>query len=124
MIGEPLAYFVGRVIDRMRFPHQDAGGTAISERVLTLFRSGAVLGLKGGMMDACRNESRYLPWNLRAFFNEGHAMGCAGRQVCSFVKRNPEAEAPREYEIMRYIGYGFWNGVKGKYPVPRVPETD
>ncbi|MBI1803010.1 MAG: DUF1702 family protein [Ignavibacteriae bacterium] len=118
-----LSYFVGRTIERMRFPHQEEGGKAISDRVLALFRSGAMLGLRGETMEACRHESQKLPWNVRAFFNEGHAMGCAGLQACSLIRRNPEANAPKDYEIMRYVGYGFWNGVGAKFHVPGLPEN-
>ena len=122
MTGKILAYFVGRIIERMRFPHQGEGGEATSDRVLTMFRRGALLGLHGTTMDDCRRESLTIPWNSRAFFNEGHAMGCAGRQVCSLNRQNPEPGAPKDYEIMRYVGYGFWNGVRGTYPVPRIAD--
>jgi len=121
MTGKILSYFVGRVIERMRFPHQGEGGEATSSRVLTAFRRGAILGLNGGTMNDCNRESLTIPWQTRAFFNEGHAMGCAGLQACSLQKRNPEVDAPVEYEVMRYVGYGFWNGVAGKFPVPHLP---
>lgn len=123
MTGRILSYWVRRVINRIRFPGQVEGGRAISDSVLTVFGRGATLGLRGGGMDACRLESLSLPWNVRAFFNEGHAMGSAGRQACSLRRRNPETHAPGEYEIMRYVGYGFWNGVAMTYPVPSVPKN-
>ncbi len=120
MTGKVLSYVVGSVIERMRFPHQGDGGGATSDRVLTAFRRGALLGFHGGTMDGCRRESLTIPWHTRAFFNEGHAMGCAGRTACSFRKNNPESNAPLDYEIMRYVGYGFWNGVAARFPVPRI----
>ena len=47
-------------------------------------------------------------------------MGCAGRTACSLKKRNPEVSVLVDYEVMRYVGYGFWNGVAAKFPVPRI----
>ncbi len=124
MISQFLAWFVGRVISRMLFPHQGDGGSAVSDMVLKTFRRGCELGLKGYPYDMFFIESQSLPWNIRAFFNEGHAMGSAGRSACSWAKRNPETlMTSKNYEVMRFVGYGFWNGVAAMYPVPRISEA-
>ncbi|HTK83176.1 MAG TPA: DUF1702 family protein [Bacteroidota bacterium] len=122
MIGSILANIVGGVIHRMRFPHQGEGGRAVSDTVLTTFQRGSELGLKGYAYEAVRNESLSLPWNVRAFFNEGHAMGAAGRSA-SLFQANPESMmSSSDYEVMRFVGYGFWNGVAAIYPVRRISE--
>jgi hypothetical protein len=106
----------------MRFPHQADGGSVVSENVLKIFRRGCEIGLKGYPYDMFQKESQSLPWNIRAFFNEGHAMGAAGRAAC-LLRQNPETKmTSTNYQVMRFVGYGFWNGVAATYPVPRISE--
>lgn len=122
MVGALLTKLVGGVISRMQFPHQAEGGRAVSDMVLKTFGRGSELGLKGYPYQTVLRESQSLPWNIRAFFNEGHAMGSAGRAACMF-RQNPETRMTSiDYELMRFVGYGFWNGVAATYPVPGISE--
>lgn len=104
----------------MEFPGQAPGGGAVAGRVLSTFRRGCTLGLRGASMASAGREAVSLDWDVRAFFHEGHAMGAAGRAACSPVRQNPErGAAGGGFDVMRYVGYGFWNGVAARYPVPR-----
>ncbi len=95
----------------------------ISQNVLQTFSRGCKIGLKGDANDRFQKEARSLPWNLRAFFHEGHAMGAAGRAACSVRKKNPESMMPStNYQVMRFVGYGFWNGAAKVYPAPSLPD--
>ena len=124
MIGSVLATLVGGIISRMRFPHQGEGGRAVSDTVLQTFQQGCEFGLKGYPYERVLRESQSLPWNIRAFFNEGHAMGAAGRAACLF-RQNPEsAMISPNYQLMRFVGYGFWNGAAAMYPLPKISEED
>ncbi|MBI4548572.1 MAG: DUF1702 family protein [Ignavibacteriae bacterium] len=123
MIGSLLSYWVGRVIRTMKFPHQGEGARELCDTVLQTFERGCSIGLKGYRYEHVLKESQSLPWNLRAFFNEGHAMGAAGRSVYSLRRRNPELSMKStNYQVMRFVGYGFWNGVAMTYPVPKLTE--
>jgi hypothetical protein len=122
MIGSVLATVVGGIINRMRFPHQGEGGRTVSDTVLQTFQRGCEFGLKGYPYESIRKESQSLPWNIRAFFNEGNAMGAAGRAACLF-RKNPESKmTSTNYQVMRFVGYGFWNGVAEVYPIPKISE--
>ena len=124
-VGSVLAWWVGKVIRGMRFPSQGEGGGSISHAVLQAFERGCALGLRGSAYEGILIESQALPWNLRAFFNEGHAMGSAGRAACSLRRLNPElSTGSSNYQVMRFVGYGFWNGVAAAYPVPSLTEAD
>lgn len=123
MIGSLLGWWVGRVIERMQFPHQGEAARSVSDAVLSTFREGCLLGLEGYTYELFQKEALLLPWNLRAFFHEGRAMGAAGKSACSLRRVNPEmAATSNDYEVMRFVGYGFWNGVAGLYPVPKLSE--
>src|SRR5713101_7584659 len=124
MLSSFLSWWVGRVISRMKFPHQAEGGRSISDSVLNLFRRGCEMGLKGYSGEAFMEETQTVPWNLRAFFNEGHAMGSAGRAACSLRSHPPEGLiTSKNYEVMHFVGYGFWNGAAATYPVPSISEA-
>ena len=123
MVASLLAWWIQRTIRRMEFPGQTPNGRSISDPVLQNFSRGCTLGLKGVPDALFQREARSLPWNLRAFFHEGHAMGAAGRSACSLRKPNPE-QAPQsdDYRVMRFVGYGFWNGAAKIYPIPSLSE--
>jgi len=119
MFGPILSWWVGKVIRQMQFPHQADDGRSISGNVLETFGSGCTLGLKGCSHEIFQKEARSIPWHLRAFFHEGRAMGVAGRSACSLRKPNPELTfQTARYQVMRFVGYGFWNGVAMTYPAP------
>ncbi|MBI1805533.1 MAG: DUF1702 family protein [Ignavibacteria bacterium] len=123
MLATFLSRWVGRVIKQMRFPMQGEGGQKISDLVLHTFREGCEMGLQGHSYEIMLQVSQSLPWHLRAFFHEGHAMGTAGRHACSLRKVNPERSMKStNFQVMRFVGYGFWNGVAATYPTPRIPE--
>src|ERR1051326_2711560 len=123
MIGSLLSWQGGRGVDRMRFSHPGESGRAVSDNVLRTFREGSQIGLKGEPFDLFLKKSQAIPWNMRAFFNEGHAMGMAGRSACSFRRSNPELPMKSvNYQVMRFVGYGFWNGVATVYPVRWISE--
>jgi hypothetical protein len=77
------------------------------------------------MYDVFQKEAQSTPWHLRAFLHEGHAMGAAGRAACSLGKKNPELTMQsNNYQVMRFVGYGFWNGAAVAYHAPRLPDND
>ncbi len=112
------------MIRRMEFPYQAKDGWVVSNGILQTFSRGCTIGLRGYAYDIFQKEAQSLPWNLRAFFHEGHAMGAAGRSACSLRKQNPELTMQsQDYQVMRFVGYGFWKGVAMTYPAPRLPEN-
>lgn len=125
MITYLLSWWIERMIRRMAFPCQAKDGATVSTPVLQTFSRGCTMGLRGYAHDVFQKEAQSIPWHLRAFFHEGHAMGAAGRSACSLSKRNPELTmAFTDYRVMRFVGYGFWNGAAMAYHAPGLPDHD
>lgn len=119
-----MAWWIGRLIDTMRFPHQAPGGAETTRNVMRSFGSGAKLGLRNSPIEHVRSVSDGMPWSHRAFYHEGHAMGVAARCAMRLQSGTPESLFPYDdFRLMRYVGYGFWNGATTKYPAPRLDET-
>lgn len=122
MLYRLLAWWFRRDLDRLRFPEQTAAGRALFEEVFGTVRDGGVLGFQGvaeSRMLAC---ARRLPWHLRPFFHEGHAIGHAGRVACSIGRRSPEASfATSANQCIRFLSYGYWVAISERYPLPSWP---
>ena len=123
MLAFLLSGLVGRLMRRLKFPHQ-VEGAIVSSKVMDSFERGCVLGMRGASPEKVQKQVGITPWDLRAFFCEGHAMGAAGRSVLSIRRTNPEVPFPgADYNVLRYIGYGFWDGVARKYLLPTLPNA-
>jgi hypothetical protein len=122
MVYRLLAWWFRRDLDRLRFPEQTAAGRALFEEVFGTVRDGGLLGFEGVTESQLLARARCLPWHLRPFFHEGHAIGHAGRVACSFGRRNPEASfATRENQCTRFLSYGYWAAIAERYPLPSWP---
>ncbi len=80
--------------------------------------------LRGWDSDALMEAAQSLPWNIRLFFWEGHAFGCAMRSAMGLTREHPldQNRAPG-YRYMLYTGTGFYNGMALAYGLPRVDMT-
>src|SRR5438093_786791 len=120
-----IGALVSRVLEwngrRLRFPAQGAGDAAATEEILTSFALGSRLALHPvDYREFCKRAAR-IPWHLRAFAHEGHALGVAARLALRLDRSNPVLGFPvAEYTFPRFLGFGFWNGACTRYPAPTL----
>ncbi len=109
----------------MRFPFQEPGSAETTDKVLQAFGDGASLGLRNAAAARVRQTADALPWHAKAFYYEGHAMGVAGRSAMRLQRYQPERIFDSaDFRVMRFVGYGFWNGAGTRYPAPRLRSDD
>lgn len=122
MITRLLAAWFRHDIDRLVFPDQTEAGRARFREVFGCVRDGGVLGLQGCPEHELLARAAALPWHLRPFFHEGHAIGHAGRVACSWRRRNPEAAFDSAANRpIRFLSYGYWVAIAERYPLPSWP---
>ncbi len=122
MITRLLAAWFRHDIDRLVFPDQTPAGRALFTEIFGTVRDGGLLGLRGGCEDDLLACARRLPWHLRPFLHEGHAIGHAGRVACSLRRRNPESAFQTEANRpIRFLSYGYWVAIAERYPLPSWP---
>jgi hypothetical protein len=122
MIGHLLAAWFRHDIDRLTFPDQTVAGRALFKEIFGAVRTGGVLGLHACSESELLLHARHLPWHLRPFLHEGHAIGHAGRVACALRRRNPEAAfAQAANRPIRFLSYGYWVAIAERYPLPSWP---
>jgi Protein of unknown function (DUF1702) len=78
--------------------------------------------LSGAKPDRVARAAAAFPWDRRAFFHEGHAMGSVGRAALSFRSSPEAAFAVRDFPFLRSFGHGLWDGVAAAFRLPRIAE--
>lgn len=105
----------------MRFPHQGRQGRAVTAEIMRMFADGCASALRGDPAPKFESAMQSLAWHQRSYFCEGHAMGLAARSAMKRRPVNPDSfYAGESYAVARLIGYGFWNGIASRYPVPAL----
>jgi hypothetical protein len=119
MIYRLLAAWFRRDLERLRFPNQTAEGQVLFRRVFDTVRDGALQGFAGGGEAKLLATAAALPWHLRPFLHEGHAIGHAGRHAVALRRRNPEAPMQDDAnQNIRFLSYGYWIAIAERYPLP------
>jgi hypothetical protein len=104
----------------LRFPHQRGKGREVTQEIMATFSAGFARGLRKESRETFEAARQAQPWHQRSFFCEGHAMGRAARSAIG-PRRNPDAfYGDDAFLAARFIGYGFWNGVASRYPLPAL----
>jgi hypothetical protein len=121
MIGGLLAWWIGLGRRMLHLPHQRGKGPAVTREIMQLFEAGCAGGLRQEARATSNRAIESLEWSQRSYFCEGRAMGLAARCALGRRRTNPEAlYKDQAYQVARLIGYGFWNGVASRYPVPAL----
>lgn len=111
-----------RELARLRLPDQAAAARPLAQRVLGLVGSGCERGLAGAGRAAAERAAAALPWPLRPFLHEGHAVGAVGRRAVLFGRRPPpDLFRVPAYRDVRFLAPGLWNGLAERYPVRPSP---
>lgn len=119
MIHRLLATWFARDLERLHFEHQTEDGRRLFRRVFGVVRDGGLLGFSGCAESELLARAAALPWELRPFLHEGHAIGHAGRTACSLGRVSPEAGLrTRANQSIRFLSYGYWIAVAERYPLP------
>jgi Protein of unknown function (DUF1702) len=121
--GRLLARAIAWKLGRLRFPHQrDDAARARTRAIVDAFLLGADLALRRASDELLAGAGTSLPLQRRPFFWEGAAFGAAAWR-CTARRPAPEPSGPPTYRLMRYTGYGVWNGLARAYHLREIPST-
>lgn len=123
MLARLLHAYIGRKLQNPWFPEQQGKAARVTTRdVVGVFAHGAAASLKGWTAVEVKDQQRQVPWYRRSYFWEGYAFGLAAVQAFRWPRDHPDrGRLVPGYRGMHFTGYGFWNGLALRYPVPGVP---